>query len=39
MDGDLIDKILFGDGYIQANYSSGRHLMRPIKTKDMSEEE
>ena len=45
MNGNLIlengkaDKMLFGDGYIQASYSRGICLMRPIKTKDMSEEE
>ncbi len=34
-----VDKMLFGDGYIQASYSSGKYLMKLIKTKDMSDDE
>ena len=42
MDGNLIlengkvDKMLSGDGYIQANYFCSKYLMRPIKTDYMS---
>ena len=34
-----VDKMLFGDGYIQARYSIGKGALPPIKTKDMSDDE